>query len=226
MRRRIEEDQKFLDAAGSVPSVNITTYYEVENKPQLDDYPKMKDWLILMVTKWLQHPDRILTTSDGMRPIVFVYNPGNTQCAKLDLWKQALDEVQGVYHVRPVLVVDMADNLQTRCTNHSSRDFIWHEYAPPPSEGYTETWAYHKRQTITIRPGFWRHSGRQAQQQRRLTDWQSKVNWANNRHAQHFQLITSWNEWLEMSSVEPGVEWWSSSGLGSYLDILAQFPPQ
>jgi hypothetical protein len=52
------------------------------------------------------------------------------------------------------------------------------------------------------------------------------VNWANAHPGTYYQLVTSWNEWLEMTAVEPGVEWYSTSGLGTYLDVLAQFPPQ
>jgi hypothetical protein len=36
----------------------------------------------------------------------------------------------------------------------------------------------------------------------------------------NFQLITTFNEWGEGTSVENAKEWNSSSGFGSYLDVL------
>ncbi len=35
-----------------------------------------------------------------------------------------------------------------------------------------------------------------------------------------WQLVTTFNEWVEGTSVEPSPEWLSESGYGVYLDIL------
>jgi hypothetical protein len=39
-----------------------------------------------------------------------------------------------------------------------------------------------------------------------------------------WQLITSFNEWGEGTSVEAAREWSSSSGYGTYLDVLHNNP--
>jgi hypothetical protein len=39
-----------------------------------------------------------------------------------------------------------------------------------------------------------------------------------------FQLITSFNEWGEGTSVESAEEWATASGYGTYLDILHRYP--
>jgi hypothetical protein len=41
-----------------------------------------------------------------------------------------------------------------------------------------------------------------------------------------FQLVTTYNEWGEGSSVEPAQQWASASGKGIYLDILRDIPPR
>jgi hypothetical protein len=35
-----------------------------------------------------------------------------------------------------------------------------------------------------------------------------------------WQLVTTFNEWGEGTSVEPAEEWSSASGYGAYLDVL------
>jgi len=211
-----------LEAAHQVPGVDITAYYETKQNKGTT-WEKIRAFFNRFMELRQANPSQFLYV-DG-RPVVFVYHPGNTDCAMLDLWNQGLTDAENVYGVRPFLVVDMANDVQRRCTNHSAYDYSWHEYSPSGS-GYTETWAYGERQTNTLRPGFWRCKSGTEGQARSVSAWQSNVNWANAKHAKFFQLITSWNEWIEMTSVEPGMDWYSTSGLGAYLDILAQFPPQ
>lgn len=212
------------EAAVQVPGVKITAYYESEREGgrDLTSMEEFMDYVIGGVFMNNTYKPHFLTL--GGRPVLFVYDPGNTDCGLLNAWNQALNHAQEQYGVRPFLVVDMASNVPG-CTNYSPADFAWHQY-DTGSGGYTEVYANGFLQTLTIRPGFWRCSSPTPGQQRSLSAWQANVNYANSRHAAYFQLITSWNEWLEMSSVEPAVEWYSPSGLGHYLDILAQFPPQ
>ena len=228
------EDWKFLryilPAADSVRWVDVTTYYE-EERPGGREDEQIRNYVDEMLAASQDNPARFLRLWDSsreeyVRPVLFVYDPGYTNCGILDLWKAALDAAESVFGVRPLLVVDMADDVQTRCTNHSAADFAWHAYAPAGSAGYTQTWAYGQRQTNTVRPGFWpcTMTSESDGQVRSLSAWQSNVNWANSHQPKFFQLITSWNEWLEMTAVEPSSDWHSTSGLGQYLDILAQNP--
>ncbi|MFN3414261.1 MAG: hypothetical protein ACK42L_09405, partial [Thermoanaerobaculum sp.] len=60
---------------------------------------------------------------------------------------------------------------------------------------------------------------------KRADKFQSDVAYAMSHNPKYFVLINTWNEWLEGTAVEPGVEWWSSSGLGAFGDALAALHP-
>jgi hypothetical protein len=202
--------------------VKVTAYYETYRPDGSGTDPnEMKRFMDALLSLYKQNPARFVTL--GGRPALFVYEPGNTNCSRLDQWTQALDYAQQRYGVRPYLLLDMGANIPS-CFNWRRTDFGWHEY-DPGSSGFVASVADGKLQTVTIRPGFWRCSRPTPGQPRELSGCQNNVHNGNASCAAYFQLITSWNEWLEMSSVEPAVEWYSPSGAGQYLDILATFPP-
>lgn len=225
-----KEDQKLrasvIPAAGIVQGVDVSMYYE-SNMPNESDQTK-KAFLQKTVTLFKENPPsffvRLYDPAYGVRPVLFVYAPRIGSCATLDSWNSALGEIQRDTGVRPVLVMDMKNDVPTRCSNWSRRDYLWHKY-DPGNDGFEATVVGGVVQTVTIRPGFVRCKEKIHYQPRNLNTWQGLVHNANAARAQYFQLVTSWNEWLENTSVEPAVEWYSPSGLGQYLDILSYFPP-
>jgi hypothetical protein len=35
-----------------------------------------------------------------------------------------------------------------------------------------------------------------------------------------FELVTTWNEWIEGTAIESATQWASASGYGAYVDVL------
>lgn len=226
-------DDKFMNylfpAAVQVPSVDITWYYEAQTRDNANDPRAMRDFLVHAAATFAQNPSAFVRRWDERlqqeRPVIFVYNPGNGDCAVLDAWKAGLDYAHQQTGVRPRLFLDMKNDLPQRCSNWSPRDILWHEYAPPDGSHYEETWVNGMLLTNTIRPGYWpicAHSPRSE----RLSygEWMGLVRSANYSRPAYYQLVTSWNEWLENTAVEPGLEWQSSSTMGSFLDVLSWYP--
>jgi len=224
------------------PLVDGTFYYESWNRESVTDIERA---FVLLSDLWRDHRTRVLVTGDG-RPVVFIYAPwyngSSNNCATFKWWKEkVLDPFQGQFGVRPFLIADFHDDALTNCAAyHNKGDWGWHRYIPPSGSYYTERWAYGFRNTQTLRPGFTREcwtyreygpvncSGRDTEYEtpRNPQAFEAPATMAQSywKRARYFQIITTWNEWLEFTAVEPAVEWWSSSGLGTYLDILAAHP--
>ena len=126
------------DAAVNVPSVDVTGYYETAQRNGTT-LGNMQQFLDTMLGYYIQDSSRFLKTADG-RPVLFVYDPGNHDCARLDQWKTALDYGEQTYGVRAFLVVDMGNEVPSHCTN-------WN---PPTSRG---TSTRRRRARGTWRPG-------------------------------------------------------------------------
>jgi len=75
------------------------------------------------------------------------------------------------------------------------------------------------KQYFTISPGFWGPRDEAPQLHRDPARWQRNVaNMVASKAS--WQLVTTFNEWYESSSVESSPEWASDSGHGVYLDAL------
>ncbi len=72
--------------------------------------------------------------------------------------------------------------------------------------------------SFTISPGFWL-KGNPVRLARDITRWKQSVQ-AMVASAANWQLVTTFSEWGEGTSVEPALEWASLSGYGTYLDAL------
>jgi hypothetical protein len=97
--------------------------------------------------------------------------------------------------------------------NCSSQPDSWHQYAPAGATLQVRQSSY------TISPGFWKANEPQARLVRDPARWARDIQ-AMIASKANFQLITTFNEWGEGTSVENAKEWNSSSGFGSYLDVL------
>ena len=135
------------------------------------------------------------------RFVVFVYADGSDACGMADRWKQA--NTVGAYVVLKVFPGYL---------NCTSQPDGWHQYSPAVAADSQSGYSY------AIAPGFWK-KGDAVRLARDLNRWNQNVRDMVASGAP-FQLITTFNEWGEGTSVESAQEWASSSGYGAYLDAL------
>jgi Glycosyl hydrolase family 99/Calcineurin-like phosphoesterase len=133
--------------------------------------------------------------------VVFVYAAGNDACGMADRWKQA--NIVGAYIVLKVFA---------GYRNCASQPDSWHQYSPAVATDSQQGYSY------AIAPGFWK-KGDPVRLARDLNRWNQNVRDMTASGAP-WQLVTTFNEWGEGTSVESANEWASSSGYGAYLDAL------
>jgi hypothetical protein len=139
----------------------------------------------------------------GGRPVIFVYAQPADACGMATRWSQA--NASGADYI----VLKVFAGYAT-C---ASQPNDWHQYSPAVAEDHQ---AGH---SFTISPGFWLATDSTARLARSVTRWQQEV--ADMVASKEpWQLVTTFNEWGEGTSVESATEWSSSSGYGAYLDAL------
>jgi hypothetical protein len=135
------------------------------------------------------------------RFVVFVYADGADACGMADRWKQA--NTVGAYIVLKVF---------SGYRNCASQPDSWHQYSPAVAADSQRGFSY------AIAPGFWK-KGDAVRLARDLNRWNQNVRDMIASGAP-WQLVTTFNEWGEGTSVESAKEWETGSGFGSYLDAL------
>ena len=133
--------------------------------------------------------------------VVFVYADANDACGMADRWKQA--NTLGAYIVLKVFA---------GYDSCASQPDSWHQYSPAVAAVRQGSLTY------SISPGFWL-KGQAERLARDLNRWTQNVKDMVASNAE-WQLITTFSEWGEGTSVEPAAEWSSPSGYGQYLDVL------
>ena len=133
--------------------------------------------------------------------VVFVYADGNDACGMADRWKQA--NTVGAYIVLKVF---------SGYRNCTSQPDSWHQYSPAVATDSQRGYSY------AIAPGFWK-KGDAVRLARDLTRWNQNVRDMVASGAP-WQLVATFNEWGEGTSVESAKEWETGSGYGAYLDAL------
>ena len=137
----------------------------------------------------------------GGRFVVFVGAAASDGCDMVERWTKA-----NTVHAFLVLP---AVKSGAGC---ASRPDEWYALDPTLSDQQVDQSSY------TINAGFWR-LGEQARLARDPTRWSQSIK-AMVASGARLQLISSFNQWGDGSSVESAVEWASASGYGSYLDAL------
>lgn len=123
------------------------------------------------------------------RPVIFVYNPPDVACEVADRWSQAS---AGAWYV--VLLV--LPGYRTCPVQPDS----WHNYPPAHAEDRRPGYSF------TISPGFWRIDEAAPRLERDLARFSQGIR--NMIASQEpWQLITTFNEWGEGTSVESANEW-------------------
>jgi hypothetical protein len=133
--------------------------------------------------------------------VLFVYNANDGDCAVADRWQQA--NTVGAY-----IVLKVFAGYRTCAKQPQS----WHQYAPVVAADHQAGYSY------AISPGFWQ-KGQEVRLARDLARWEQNVRDMVASGAP-WQLVTTFNEWGEGTSVESAVKWASPSGYGVYLDAL------
>lgn len=138
---------------------------------------------------------------DG-RFVIFVYGDATDGCAMVQRWVQANAGIDAY------LVLKVFSGYRS-CADQPDG---WHQYAPAQASDFQPGFSY------AISPGFDK-PGEPARLARDLARWERNAREMVASGAP-FQLITTFNEWGEGTSIEPAVEWSTPSGFGAYLDVL------
>jgi hypothetical protein len=150
---------------------------------------------------------------DG-KPVVFVYTKGSEDNTE-EFMKKWADAVDGKWYY----VLKVFGGYKDMKYQPSS----WHQYGPSTRIHKHED-STRQLVSINISPGFKHADPNKTTFLERASEdlWTdlvkemvgSGVNW---------QLITSYNEWGEGTSVESALEWQTESGYGMYLDVLHNY---
>lgn len=198
-----KEDVRFqpsLDAAhGTV--LQIAPYYEAEGNGPNPSVAQITSDLNYLA-KYVNDPNYMYVND---KPVIFVYGDGTDNCTMVDRWAQA--NAAATVHFYTVLKVFGG---YTACANQPNN---WHQYGPASPTDSQGSYSY------SISPGFWHFAETTPRLARDLARFKTNVQSMNCSNAS-LQLVTTFNEWGEGSSVESATEWSSVSGYGQYLDAL------
>jgi Glycosyl hydrolase family 99 len=137
------------------------------------------------------------------RFVVFVYTDGADACAMATRWSEANAGINAY------LVLKVFSGYRT-CPSQPAG---WHQYSAAKAADSQAGYDY------SISPGFDKANEASPRLARDATRWAQNVRDMVASGAP-FQLITTFNEWGEGTSIESASEWASASGFGTYLDIL------
>jgi Glycosyl hydrolase family 99/Glycosyltransferase WbsX len=138
------------------------------------------------------------------KPVVFVYAAGADSAAMASRWAQAKAQVGGNLYI----VLKVYPGYRTDPNQPDS----WHQYGP--ATAYDQQLPY----SVTVSPGFWKY-GASVRLARDPAAFDANVKKMVASKAA-WQLITTWNEWGEGTSVEPAAEFGST-----YTDALCHDIP-
>jgi len=188
-----QEILRVTEESGS--RIRWSTYYEGEgySDPAPD---QIASDLSYMAAELFNSP-AYLRVND--KPVLFVYGQGHDGCSMVDRWLQA-ENLAGI---------DLYLNLKVfeGYADCPSQPDSWHQYSP------TSAFEYQAPYSITISPGFSRY-GQPTALVRDLTQFTTSVQWMSLATVD-WKLITTWNEWLEGTAIEPAGEYGES-----YVEIL------
>ena len=136
------------------------------------------------------------------KPALFVYSRAEASCADAQTWVQTNN---GQFYLN----LQVFAGYRTCAVQPDS----WHQYGPAVAEDHQAGYSF------SISPGFFKYDESTPRLARNTATWQQNVAdmVASN---EPWQLITTFNEWLEGTAVENAVDWQTASGEGAYLDAL------
>ena len=198
-------DQRVATTLGATPgssnpSFRWTLYYE--NEAQGDPgVAQIENDLQYIQSHYGSDPSFLRVNG---KFVLFVYAGAADSCGMADRWAQA-DNALG----HPAYIVLKVFAGYRTC---ASQPDSWHQYSPAVAADEQRGYSY------AISPGFWK-KGENPRLGRDLTRWNTNVS-SMIASGDPWQLVTTFNEWGEGTSVESAMEWASTSSFGQYLDIL------
>jgi hypothetical protein len=182
------------------PEMKWAIYYEAEGYGDPTPAEISAD-LTYLAKRYFSHPAYLRVDGD---PVVFVYGDGGDGAGMTDRWSDAEARFgSGLYTVLKVF---------PGYSSVKEQPDSWHFYGP--ALPYVELLP----DSTSISPGFWL-AAESPRLSREPDVFRQDVQTMNNSGAA-WQLITTWSEWGEGTSVEPAVEFGTT-----YIDILAANPP-
>jgi hypothetical protein len=146
--------------------------------------------------------DKAWLKVDG-KPVLFVYNTGTeASCAGIARLAKAS---AGRFYLNAKVFVGYR--------NCSTKPHSWHQYGP--AVAYDQQASY----ASTVSPGFFKFSEKDPRLPRNLARFKADLK-RQVASGARWQLLTTFNEWGEGSSVEPATQWKSGSSAGIYLDAM------
>jgi hypothetical protein len=210
-----------LQAAHGTP-FKWTIYYDSEAYLNNSE-ATVHDNLLYIQKQYANDPNYLKI--DG-KMVVFVYTSWSQDCSVVDKYRQAN------VGINAYLNFNIVPNWQ-QCANQPDS---WHTYNPTLRETSNPHLVNGKWVTdgFTISPGFSPYYNSAVCTDamvstthclpRNPSAWSQDI--ANMQQSgAKWQLITTFNEWNEGTSIEPSANWTSTSGKGTYLDALAAAPP-
>jgi hypothetical protein len=172
-------------------------YYEPEGYGD-PTVGKIQSDLSYIRSRYAIHPSFLRI---GGRFVVFVYADATDDCGMADRWRAATDA--GAYVVLKVFS-GFGD-----CPQQPSS---WHQYAPASAVHSQAPYSY------SISPGFWK-KGEEPRLERSLSRWKRNIR-SMVASKVTFELVTTFNEWGEGTSVEKASQWPSPAPHGPFLQAL------
>jgi hypothetical protein len=137
------------------------------------------------------------------KPVLFVYNIGREASC------QAVKRLLAASQSRFYLNLKVFEGYRECPAQPDS----WHEYVP--ARGFNQQDSH----SATVSPGFFKFDETVPRLPRDLARFKADLRRQVSSGAR-WQLITSFNEWGEGTSVEPSLQWQSPSGYGTYLEAM------
>ncbi len=207
------EDRRFgeqLDATADMP-LRWAVYYEPEGP---DGYPdpsptRIRSDLGYVYKTYALRPNYLRVNG---RPVVFVWTEAKDACEMAHRWSVAN------YDHRFYVGLKVYYNSAPSYTACPWQPDAWYQYAPAERVSQIGHSAY------SVSPGFYSKLERAPRLGRDPARFAAAVR-AMVASGARWQLVTTFNEWIEGTSVQPAAEWQSASGFGAYLDALHLTPP-
>lgn len=187
-----------LLAAAQAQGFHVTIYHEPEGirNPTVAELQQHLAHLKRLAD---QYPAAWLRV--GGRPVIFVYNTGDTDCSTANRWVQASAGWYINLKVFPGF------------RNCVSQPASWHQYGPrSPEHSFPPD-------SFTVSPGYFHWKEATPRLARNVTRWEQNLR-QQVASRTRWQLVTSWNEHGEGHPIEPAAQWSSPSGMGHYLDVM------
>ncbi len=178
--------------------VRLSLYYEVGNG--LPAASTVASDLGYIYSHYASDPSFLRVNG---KPVLFVYNGGTgASCT-------AASTLRAASAGRFYLDLKVFSGYKT-CSDQPDS---WHQYGPASAESWQKGYSF------TISPGFYKANETTPRLARDPARWEQNVK-DMIASGERWQLIATFNEWGEGTSVEPATEWSSTSGLGTYLDTV------